>query len=137
MTNPFVCKDVFLINLEMYRKPDIPEGFKLQIEAQIKVLMDRYPEQFQVNVRLKSPEDSAVKVKMELVGLFSYVGNDPESDRKLVVDFINKSGLPIIWASLLPTLRSTAATMGVAGLNFPLPTEFDFNFVDEKSVEHK
>jgi len=136
MDYPFECKDVFLINIEVSREPEIPPDTKLQIEAQIKIALDQFPDQLQVNIRLGSSPDSVLKVQMELVGLFKYTGTDPESDKKIIGEFLNNSGIPILWPTFLPVLRSIAATMGVHGLNIPILTSFKFNFAEyEKSIE--
>lgn len=133
MTYPFNCKDTFLIALEMSRKPDIPVGSKLQLEAQFKVIMDNYPDQFQVNIRLKSTEQSPIKFKTELVGLFGHNGSDPERDKLLINSYLNDSGIPIIWPTFLPVLRMVAAAMGVNGVNLPLIAPFNIELIEQET----
>jgi len=140
MDYPFICNDIFLINLAVSREQDMSSESGLELEGQVKITLDNYPETLQVNCRLRSKENCPLKIQIELVGLFGYTGKTPEEDKKIINDFLNKSGIPILWPTFLPVLRSTAATMGVHGINIRVPTKFEFEFSYKELLddgEHK
>ena len=134
MDYPFEIIDVFMINFQTKRTPEIPEKLALSIKVQTKVVLDQYPTSFQVNLRLFNSDPAPLVVKMELVGLFKYFGTNPDEDKQLIFDYLSSVGIPLMWPTFLPILRATAAQMGINTITLPIPSKFN---VDKNALSAK
>jgi preprotein translocase subunit SecB len=128
MPYPFSLINAFFDCLEFQREDKVPPGTQTTFVAEIKVGLDNYPTQFQVNLRLKSQEENhPIKVNMELIGLFRYSGNDPSADKDRIIEFLNNRGLFMLWPYLHLMIKSVTTQMGIEGLNLTPPAEFSLN----------
>lgn len=126
MDYPFEYIDLFLTTVEFSREPDLPPGQKLQFEVQVKSILEKFPDQIQISIRLFNSKPSPLYIRMEMVGLFKYTGNNPDEDVKLVEEFMFAEAVPSLIPTLLPTVRSIGANMGVHGINLTWPGKYKF-----------
>jgi hypothetical protein len=124
---PFNLTNSFFICLDIQRGPEVPPNLVLAITTEIKVVDIKFPDQFQVNLKVNSQNDDPIKFSLELVGLFSYTGNQPELDKNKFIDFLNDQGLYMMWPHLTHMLRFLSAQMGMQVLNLNMAPELYIN----------
>jgi len=131
MEFPFKYINSFLIKMEIFREPKLPKELKFPLETQVKITKDEYPEKIQVNLIFRTREPSPFKAYLEMVGLYQYVGSDPESDKPLIEEFVFDIVVPSLIPIFLPILRSNAALMEVHGINYQIPDNYVFSPVEK------
>jgi preprotein translocase subunit SecB len=129
---PFSLINAFFITLRFERIPEIHDTINIPIEIQIKIIDKDFP-RLQVNLRYKTPDDSPLKFDIELVGLFDYVGEDPERDHKIVNDFVREKGLHMLWPYVLQMARLITGQMGMSPIETKTPLRFDIQPKQENS----
>jgi len=127
MIYQFEPRNIFLIKLEFSREPELPENLQLEIQAQGKVFWDAYPTRFQAKMRIRTTPSAPFSFKMEAVGLFDYTGTDPEEGKKLIPEYLNNYGFPLLWSSYLPVIKGIAANMDINALTLPLISRFSLD----------
>jgi preprotein translocase subunit SecB len=127
---PFSLANAFFIALHFEREHILPDALEMPIEIQIKMVDKDFP-RVQVNLRNKTKEQSPLKLDLELVGLFDYVGNNPERDRGLINDFIREKGLHMLWPYISQMIKMVTGQMGMSPLDTRTPLFFDVPYVKE------
>ena len=123
----FQLVNAFFIHLNFERPPTLPDPDQLPLTVEVKVIMENYPNRLQVNMRLKSSKESPVKFSTEVVGLFDYVGDDPEEGRAEIKDFIHYRGLHMLWSSISQMVQIVTSQMGMNPLRPNAPLEFNLD----------
>jgi len=118
--NPFTLVNAFFITLHFERGSTLPDALEMPLEIQIKVVDKDFP-RFQINLRNKTQDQSPLKLDLELVGLFEYIGDNPEQGRGLINDFIREKGLNMLWPYVSQMTRMITSQMGMNPLNIRTP----------------
>jgi hypothetical protein len=130
MTNeieyPFEFNNAFFISINAQRQPDPPERAEYEMKAELKIIDVNLPDQLQINVLLRTTEDTRFSLVMELVGLFKYLGDNIDNDRVLITDFINNRALFILWPFLVQMGKLLTTQMGITSFIIPIPQNFSF-----------
>jgi len=126
MDYPFQFTDAFFIKINFVRKSaKLPSGTS-EVNAQLKVIEDRYPEQLQINLRTISSKKSLLQLEMELVGLFKYVGSNPEEDKNLINQFVSEKAITMLWPFIIQFSKILTGVMGIQPVTLPFPIDFKF-----------
>jgi preprotein translocase subunit SecB len=121
---PFSLVNAFFISLHFEREGVMPDTIEMPIEMQIKVIDKDFP-RLQVNLRNKTNAPSPVKLDIELVGLFDYIGDHPEQDHELISDFIREKGLYMLWPYVSQMTRMITGQMGMNPIDTRTPLSFE------------
>jgi preprotein translocase subunit SecB len=137
MTNniqyPFNLVNIFFVTLHFHREPAIPDVMGFQIEVQIKVIDKDFP-RLQVNIRYRTMDQSPLKLEVELVGLFDYIGDNPEQDHALITDFLRDKGVHMLLPSISQIIRIITGQMGMNPLDIHTPSSINIPPVTEVDV---
>ena len=117
---PFDLVNAFFIVLHFDRERILPNPMEMPIEIQIKVIDKDFP-RIQVNLRTINRDQSPLKLELELVGLFDYIGDNPEKDRGLISDFVREKGLCMLWPYLSQIARMITGQMGMNPIEMRMP----------------
>ena len=120
----FKLVNAFFINLLFERERVLPEPMQIQIEVQTKVIDKDFP-RIQINIRTSTKDQSELKMNLELIGLFDYIGDNPERDRNLIYEFIGNKGLHMLWPYISQMTRIITSQMGMNPLDVHTPIYFD------------
>lgn len=120
MTNvgnfPFQLINVIFINLKLFRAPDIPkEPIKFVIENKNMDFQDK----LQVNLRVRSSENSPVNIDLELIGFFEYLDDNSKKDKDLINEFIQKQAILMLWPYIQQMIKVITSQMGIEPINLP------------------
>jgi preprotein translocase subunit SecB len=121
---PFKLINAFFVTLHFDREPAVPNKMEFQIEIQIKVIDKDFP-RLQVNIRNRTTDQSPLKLEVELVGLFDYIGNNPEQDRALITDFLRDKGIHMLLPYISQIIRIITGQMGMNPLDIHPPFSID------------
>jgi hypothetical protein len=124
---PFHLINSFFILLDFQREPAVTPGVALTITAEVKVVIENYPKQLQVNLNISSLKDAPIRFHLELVGLFDYSGNNPDIDKYQIVEFLNNQGLFALWPHITQMTRFITSQMGIEVINLNIPLKFLLN----------
>jgi preprotein translocase subunit SecB len=121
ITYPFDLTNTFFICLDFQRGSEVPPNLNIGVMAEMKVVDEHYPDHFQVNLKISSQNDTPIKFSLEMVGIFSYTGNQPDQDKNKFIDFLNDQGFLMIWPFLTQMVRFLTSQMGMQVLNLKFP----------------
>ena len=127
---PFDLVNAFFIVLHFERERILPSPMEMQFEIQIKVVDKDFP-RIQVNLRTTNRDQSPLKLEVELVGLFDYIGDNPEKDRGLIADFVREKGLCMLWPYFSQITRMITGQMGMNPLEMRMPRFSDLPPIPE------
>jgi len=138
MTNniqyPFNLVNAFFVTLHFQREPAIPNKMEFQFEIQIKVIDKDFP-RLQVNIRNRTTDKSPLKLEVELVGLFDYIGDNPEQDRALINDFLRNKGIHMLLPYISQLIRIITGQMGMNPLDIHTPLSIDLPIAEVDKEE--
>lgn len=120
---PFELDKAFFSKLTFERIPTMPKELHLETKIEITV-KEKLPKPVQVTINIKSAESSPLKIDLQLIGLFKYLGNDPDTDKALVERYMNFQGFVVLWPNITQFFRIVTSLMGMNPLNFPSPARF-------------
>ncbi len=123
---PFGLTEAFFVTLELSRVAELPQPLDLNLSVEARVDDSDFPDKLQVGLRVKSPDESPLKVCLELIGLFDRVPGQPEPDRSIIQDFVNERAFYILWSYVEQTVRQTTGLMGMRPLKIKNPYYFAF-----------
>lgn len=117
---PFELMETILASITIKRAPDLLGPIEIPVEAEIKVPQTVFP-QIQINLKLKSPEEKKLYFEIELIGVFNYVGEMKEFDKKLNDEFVFEKGVHLLWYSARQMIKIITSQMGMNPLNIRIP----------------
>jgi preprotein translocase subunit SecB len=124
LSYPFRLIKAFYVNLDFHRKPLVAPNVNLNIRIEFKATLDNYPKVIQVNGSILTPEDTPIVFKIELVGLFEYIGKDTEKDKLLFPEFLGNQGIYMLWPYLSQLIAFITSQMGMPPVDVIMPLDF-------------
>lgn len=131
-TFPYRMVNVFFVSLNIKREMKMPDELEFPITIQSKLIEPEFP-RLQINLRVFTPEDSPLVFDMELIGLFDYIGNEPEYDHDMNEKFLIERGFYLVYPYSGQLLRIITGQMGINPIDTPLPINVNF-LADENSA---
>ena len=106
------------------------------MQGQIKVIDKGFP-RIQVNIRVETLDQKPIPVTfaLELVGLFEYIGEQPEADANTLNDFMAARGLHMLWPYITQMIRVISAQMGMNPLQFKTPLDFELRLENAAPIK--
>lgn len=116
----FQLTNAFFSSLHFRRVKQMPSTMEFPITIEIKTVEPGFP-RIQLNLRVSSPEDAPLHFKVELVGLFDYVGEGKAYDKERHRKFISHTGFHMLWPYVNQIIRIVTGEMGMNPLNAVMP----------------
>jgi preprotein translocase subunit SecB len=134
---PFQLNNAFFVNLQLSRLPVIPDQLTMKFAVDLKVQDQKFPNELEVYVRLRTLEEQPLTFNIELVGQFSLIEGTPAPSPDIISDFINKQALFMLWPYLVQVIKQVTAQMGTNPVNIATPHSFHIELAKQvtESVE--
>lgn len=129
---PFDQVNIFLIALSFSRKQSIPDKVEMPITIEAKTAEPGFP-RLQVNLKVKTPDDSIIAFNIEAVGLFDYLGEKKEYDKELDLEFVEEKALYLVWVYIDQLVNIVTSQMGINPIKLKPPTNFDLQLAPQEN----
>lgn len=127
---PFRLGNAFFTNLQVSRLPAMPDQLTMKFAVDVRIQDHKFPNELQVDVRLRTLGEQPLTLNIELVGLFGLVDGAPEPSPDIISDFINQRALFMLWPYLVQMVKQVTAQMGTNPVNITTPYSFHVESVE-------
>jgi len=122
---PFRILRVFFSKLSVERAPALPTEIKIEQLAEIRFSVRAEERQYQVDLRLRTPDDAEqpLKIEIETIGIFQFT-DEGTPDKATIARFLNSRLMFALFATIAQALALTTTLMAMPPLQIPIPLAF-------------